>query len=146
MTVVARDDDGGVSDPFTSPLQVQTYNYQVLPPLEGGAENLVKRGQVVPVQIKVLGCDGSTVSGLTPEIRLLKGDKTTIDENNDNTVTGSVSNADTGTTMRSVDSKYLYNLRIPSDAVVNAEYTIRIQPFAPGNTDAAIFIALKTRK
>jgi hypothetical protein len=126
----------GVCTPFT---------VQVLPPLNGNAENLVKRGQVVPVQIRVLDGNGVPVPGLTPEIRLLKGDHTSVDENADNTVTASVSGADTGTTMRPVDSKYIYNLRIPSDAVVSSEYTIRIRPFWPISTEYTD-IALRIRK
>jgi nitrous oxidase accessory protein NosD len=121
------------------------FTVQVLPPLDGAAENLVKRGQVVPVQIRVLDGNGIPIPGLTPEIRLLKGDKTSVDETNDNTVTASVSSADTGTTMRPVDNKYIYNLLIPSDAVVNSEYTIRIRPFSPISSEYTD-IALRIRK
>src|ERR671922_17222 len=61
----ARDTDGGVSQPFTSP-PVQVYSGSVLPPLTAGAFNLVQKGQVVPVKITV-GCNGFT-SGLHPSI------------------------------------------------------------------------------
>jgi hypothetical protein len=47
--------------------------------------------------------------------------------------------------MRPVDSKYIYNLRIPSDAVVSSEYTIRIRPFWPISTEYTD-IALRIRK
>src|SRR5207244_8129974 len=52
----ARDKDGGVSDPFTSP-PVQVYDGSILPPLTAGAFNVVNRGQVVAVKITV-GCNG----------------------------------------------------------------------------------------
>jgi hypothetical protein len=125
---------------------------EVQPPLRVGSENMVQKGQVVPVKITVT-CDGQLASGLTPAIQLLKGDKTgSPDSISDWVVTESVSGADTTGVMREVDSMYIYNLRVPSSIGSTAltkgdELTIRIRPLAPGNTVSGLTdIVLQIRK
>src|SRR3712207_7745094 len=48
---------------------VQAYNGNFLPPLQVSKDNLVQKGQVVPVKISVAGCDGLNLAGLNPEDR-----------------------------------------------------------------------------
>ena len=48
--------------------------------------------------------------------------------------------------MRAVDSRYTYNLRVPSDVTVGAEYTIKIKPYSPTSEADPIYIALRIRK
>ena len=62
--------DNSTSVSFTA----STFHGHFLAPLKEGARNLVQKGQVVPVKID-FGCPGS-MPGLTPAIKLLKGDYT----------------------------------------------------------------------
>jgi hypothetical protein len=124
----------------------------VLPPLAVGVENMVQKGRVVPVKIRVT-CDGQVVAGLTPAIQLFKGDKTGMpDSAADALVTESVSGTDTTGVMRAADSMYIYNLRVPTSIggvglVKGNELTVRIKPFAPGDTTSAeTDIVLQIRK
>jgi hypothetical protein len=101
----------------------------------------------VPVQVS-FGCGGQ-ISGLHPEIQLLKGDfvaNAGTEAAGDNVVTESVSAADTGNVMREQTSKYIYNLAIPS-AGMNAgqALTVRVRPFGP-NTQPTMYILLEIRK
>ena len=57
---------------------VSTFHGHFLAPLKEGAHNLVQKGQVVPVKID-FGCPGS-MPGLTPAIKLVKGDYTSDPE------------------------------------------------------------------
>ena len=151
VTVTAKDKDGGISDPVTSTATVNVYDGVVLPPLSLGVDNLVQKGQVVPVKIR-FSCHGVPLNGLTPAIQLLKGDKTgQPNDAPDEVITESVSGADTTGVMRNVDSMYLYNLRVPTaingvGLVKGNQLTIRIRPFAPGNTTSRIDIVLQIRK
>jgi hypothetical protein len=116
--------------------------------LREGAVNLVQRGQVVPVQID-FGCNGH-VSGLSPEIQLLKGDfvnNAGAETSSDNVVTESVSNADSTGIMREVDSKYMYNLGIPKSSAYPAGtlITVRVRPFGPA-TSPSMYVLLEVRR
>ena len=121
-------------------------DYEIIRPLKEGTVNMVQKGQVVPVQI-TFGCPGNT-SGLSPEIQLMTG---TVggadDESGLNAVqTESVSNADTGNIMRSVDNKYMYNLRIPNEKTwpKGQKLTIRVRPL--GSSGPSMYITLEVRK
>ena len=97
-----------------------------------GARNLVQKGQVVPVKID-FGCPGS-MPGLTPAIKLLKGDYTSDLESGMTPIepTVSVSAADTTGFMRAADGKYIYNMYVPKtgDMTAGTELTIRVWPLA----------------
>ena len=141
----AKDKDGGESAVFT--ITVNTFSGVFLAPLKEGASNLVQKGRVVPVQI-TFGCNGF-ISGLTPEIQLLKGDFVSdagTETSADNIVTTSVSGADSGNVMREQAGKYMYNLAIPT-AGMNAgqALTVRVRPNGPG-TEPTMYILLEIRK
>src|SRR5919109_742805 len=141
----ARDTDGGVSQPFTSP-PVQVYSGSVLPPLTAGAFNLVQKGQVVPVKITV-GCNGFT-SGLHPAISIRSGDyDPSVDPGDPSyTVPPSGSAADTSGVMREItaDQQYVYNLAVPSNTTAGALYTVLIRPF--GGSAPTLYAVLKIKK
>jgi predicted extracellular nuclease len=141
----ARDKDGGVSAPFTSPA-VHVYDGQILPPLTPGAFNLVHKGQVVPVKITI-GCNGF-LSGLSPLISIRSGDyDPNVDPGDPSyTVPDSNSSADTGGVMReqTADQQYVYNLAVPSNAGVGQLYTILIRPF--GGSSPTLYAVLKIKK
>jgi hypothetical protein len=143
----AQDKDEGVSAAYASS-PVGVWNGNFLPPLKEGMSNLVQKGRVVPVQVG-FGCGGHR-SGLAPEIQLLLGDfvaNAGAETSAENLVTDSVSNADTTGVMREVDSKYLYNLRIPNTPSWTAgqALTVRVRPFGPG-TSPVMYILLEIRK
>jgi hypothetical protein len=145
ITAQATDKDGGIS--AEASVTVQTFDGAFLSPLKEGVSNLVQKGRVVPVQI-TFGCNGF-ISGLHPEIQLLKGDFVTnagTESTNENLVTESVSNADTGNVMREQSAKYMYNLAIPT-AGMNAgqPLTVRVRPYG-ANTQPTMYILLEIRK
>jgi hypothetical protein len=146
VSAKATDKDGGASADTTS-TSVQVYNGNWLPPLQTGKDNLVQKGQVVPVKVSVVGCDGINLTDLNPDIRLLSGDPTPgIDEANF-TVPTSVSSADSAVVMRPIDGGYIYNLQVPGGTTVKVgdKYTVRVSPFgiASGQHMA---IAIQIRK
>jgi VCBS repeat-containing protein len=147
VKATVTDKDTGTSTEATLSTPVQAYNGNFLPPLQVGKDNMVQKGQVVPVKISVAGCDGLNKTGLNPEIRLAKGDPTVGINEADYTVPGIVAAADTSGVMRPVSDGYIYNLRIPSDASVKANdiYAIRVSPFGV-LSDQHMVIAIQIRK
>jgi VCBS repeat-containing protein len=147
VKATVTDKDTGTSTEATLSTPVQAYNGNFLPPLQVGKDNMVQKGQVVPVKISVAGCDGLNKTGLNPEIRLAKGDPTVGINEADYTVPGIVAAADTSGVMRPVSDGYIYNLRIPSDASVKANdiYAIRVTPFGV-LSDQHMVIAIQIRK
>lgn len=143
VSVTAADKDGGVSAPATTTVAV--YEAHFREPLNEGVYNTVQKGRVVPVKI-VVGCNGATLTGLSPAIQLLKGDATAGSEaGTDPVETLSVSAADTTGFMRAVDGGYIYNLQVPSNATSGQVYTIRVRPFGDSNPAASMYIALKIK-
>jgi hypothetical protein len=144
-TALAKDKDGGVSDPYTSG-PVSSYDAHYLPPLNEGIYNAVQKGQVVPVKINV-GCNGVFLSGLQPGIQLLSGDIDPATDPGDatlNVTTTSVSSADTTGVMRQVDGQYIYNLQVPS-APAGTLFTIRVRPFGTA-AGGSMYVVLRIRK
>ena len=80
-------------------------------------------------------CNGVAVTGLTPAIRLVKGDLTAVNDDASEVITiASVSAADTGTTMRESGGTYMYNLRVNvASADLNRDFTIFIYPYGTGS-------------
>jgi hypothetical protein len=148
VKATVTDKDTGTSAEATLSTPVQAYNGNFLPPLQTGKDNLVQKGQVVPVKITVAGCDGLNLAGLSPYIQLFSGDPTTAINEADYVVpTASVSSADTGQNMRPVADGYIYNLRVPSDskATVGAKYYIRVSPFGVASGQH-MMISIQIRK
>jgi hypothetical protein len=131
-TVKVTDDDGG-SDTKSTSVNVGTGTW--LPPLaDQPVSDKLKNGQVLPVKVRISDCNGVAVTGLAPVIQLVKGDLTAVNDDGAEVITiGSVSAADTGTTMRQVDSSYIYNLRINvASADLAKDFTIIIYPYGTG--------------
>ena len=142
VTARARDKDLGVSAPVTS-AAVNVYEAHFLAPLNEGLLNTVQKGRVIPVKISV-GCNGVALGGLAPAIQLLAGDQTAGNEVAADAVeTLSVSAADTTGVMRPNSPGYIYNLQVPSTAVVGALFTIRVRPVS---STADIRVVLKIQK
>lgn len=128
-SVLARDKDGGVSDPATASVNVFDGGFHGA--IRPAVRNMVQAGRVVPVQIRI-SCDGVDVTDLAPSIRLFRGD---FDPGTDpaseaEVVATSVSAADTTGVMRSVDGGYIYNLLIPSNAKRGDYFTVRVHPWS----------------
>ena len=156
MSAKATDKDGGTSAPFsanTTTVSVSEGHFR--PPLNEGMYNATQKGQIIPVKITV-GCGLTNLTGLTPSIQLLNGDKSASTESGTDAIeTYSVSSADTTGFMRSVDGGYLYNLAIPTSisgkALQAGDFlTIRVNPFGtkldPNPAGSAIYVVLKIRK
>ena len=139
----AKDKDGGVSPPLTSPAAVHVFSGAFRPPIDPDSLNLVQRGQVVPVKITV-GCNGSR-SGLQPAIAIRGGDyDPNVDPDDDSyVVADSASNADTNGVMREVGDEYHYNLVVPNGPS-GTIYTVLIRPF--GGTTPVMYALLKIRR
>jgi hypothetical protein len=48
--------------------------------------------------------------------------------------------------MRAVDDGYIYNLKVPTNAIANDLFTIRVRPFGNGNPSSSMYVVLKIRK
>jgi hypothetical protein len=144
ISAIATDDDGGISQPRALANPVSVYNASFSPPVDAAPYvNTLQKGRVIPVKISV-GC-ASNLTGLSPSIQLLTGDKTDGSETTaDEIETYSVSSADTTGVMRAADGGYIYNLRVPD--VANAYYTVRVNAFGGSNASSNMYALLKTRK
>jgi hypothetical protein len=143
VSAKATDKDNGTSAAVSSG-NVNVYNASFAPPVDiAPYVNTVQKGRVIPVKISV-SCNGN-IANLSPSIQLLTGDKTEGNETTaDEVETYSVSSADTGQVMRTIDGGYIYNLRVPD--VANAYYTVRVNPFGGSNASSNMYALLKTRK
>jgi hypothetical protein len=131
-TVKVTDDDDG-SDTKSTSVNVGTGAW--LPPLtDQPVSDKLKNGQVLPVKVKVADCNGVPVTGLAPVIQLVKGDQTGINDDTAQVISiSSVSSADTGTTMRSADEFYVYNLKVSvASTELGKDYTIIVHPYGTG--------------
>jgi PKD repeat protein len=133
-TVKITDKDGGY-DTKTTTVGVGTGAF--LPPMTNQpVTNKLRNGQVLPVKIQITDCSGAPVNGLTPAIRLIEGDQTTIPDDSAVQITPpSVSNADTNGQMRSngSDGSYIYNMNVTL-ARLNTDYTVVIYPYWTSGT------------
>jgi hypothetical protein len=131
-TVRVTDDDGG-SDTKSTSVDVGTAGW--MPPLtDQPVSDKLRNGQVLPVKVRIADCNGVPVTGLAPVIQLVKGDQTAVNDDGAQVISiSSVSSADSGTTMRSADGFYLYNLRVSvASADLNKDYTIIVHPYGTG--------------
>jgi hypothetical protein len=144
-TVKVTDDDGG-SDTKSTSVDVGTAGW--LPPLtDQPVSDKLKNGQVLPVKVRIADCNGVPVAGLAPVIQLVKGDQTALNDDGAQVISiSSVSAADSGTTMRSADGHYIYNLKVsvPS-ADLGKDYTIIVHPYGTGTPQTLrhVIVAIK---
>src|SRR5207249_2980397 len=76
VTVKMTDKDGG-SD--TKTITVGVGSGAFLPPVTNTpVTNKLKNGQVLPVKIQITDCNGAGVNNLSPSIRLVAGDQTSV--------------------------------------------------------------------
>jgi hypothetical protein len=151
VSATATDKDGGVSDPKTSGV-VSVYEAHFQQPLDEGVYNTVqkvpassKTGRVIPVKISI-GCGATNLTGLSPAIQLLKGDKSDGSETSTDAVeTYSSAKADITGVMRQVDGGYIYNLEVPKNAAAGELYTVRVRPFGDINTSASMYVVLQVK-
>jgi hypothetical protein len=109
IKVDVHDEDGGNATQKTGSVSL-LYNVSgILPPFNANGTSNFKLGSTTPVKIKVLDCDGVSVSDLSPDVSLKK-----YDPNPDGDVNEVVSSsaADTGNQMRYDPSgqQYIFNL------------------------------------
>ena len=130
------DKDGGF-DTKTTTVGVGTGAF--LPPMTNQpVTNKLRNGQVLPVKIQITDCNGAGVNNLTPAIRLVAGDQTTVYDDSAVAITPpSVSAADTNGQMRSSgsDGSYIYNMSV-NLAKLNTDYTVIIYPYWTTGTPA----------
>jgi hypothetical protein len=109
VTVTDKDGDSGQSAGSDGGVSF-LYNVSgILPPFNAAGTSNFKLGSTTPVKIKVLDCDGVSVSNLSPDVSLKK-----YDPNPDGDVNEVVSSsaADTGNQMRydASGQQYIFNL------------------------------------
>jgi PKD domain len=128
VTGTAKDDDGGMSPALSifSGSTTGVYANGFRPPIMDNERNIAKYGNVVPVKVALTNpCTGATVTNVSLFVKLLKGVNGEFIEDT-NTVTESVSSADSGQQMRVADGMYMYNLSTKG-LVANTDYAIQIR-------------------
>jgi hypothetical protein len=126
--VKVTDDDGGSATASTT-VKVGTGNFQ--PPMTNQpVTDKLRNGQVLPVKVHIADCAGAAATGLTPAIRLVKGDSTPQADDGSVLITPpSVSSADTTGIMRAQGGgDYMYNMAV-NLATLNTDYTVVIYPY-----------------
>ena len=108
---VSDDDSGSFDHTFAAANSLGVYSVAFMAPIKDGARNIVKLGNVLPVKIVVLDCNGSPVLNRTLTVVLVSGTSAQDIADGINLTDGtSVSSADTGNVMRLADGHYMYNL------------------------------------
>jgi hypothetical protein len=128
VTGTAKDDDGGMSAPLSifSGSTTGVYANGFRPPIIDNERNIAKYGNVVPVKVALTNpCTGATVTNVSLFVQLLKGVNGEYIQDT-NTVTESVSAADSGQQMRTADGMYIFNLSTKS-LVANSDYAVQIR-------------------
>jgi hypothetical protein len=145
VTVRAADADGNVS---TKPVSVKVlkgaFSAVVMKPLEGTIDNLIKPGQVVPVQVKVT-CDGAIVSTATvtiDDVLRIDGAGTPIEQ----TIDDAGSSNDGGTALRWADGVYKHNLSTKGwPTASGARFKVIVRVAKEGHADALVSVILRNR-
>jgi PKD repeat protein len=125
--VKVSDDDG---DYDTAETTVDVGTGTFLPPMTNQpVTDRLKNGQVLPVKIRVGGCDGLGLTNLEPTIKLVAGDQTAVAEETTALIDpASVSAADTTGVMRHLGGgDYIYNMKV--QLPLNTKYTVVIYPY-----------------
>jgi large repetitive protein len=126
VSVTVSDDDGGsFTHTYATSLNVYTVTWDA--PIKDGQRNVVKKGNVIPVKIRIVDCFGNAITDRTLNIRVVAGvmDPADIDDGIYE-IPGTVSGADTTGFMRQIDGKYMYNMATKTLSV-NMPYTIVIR-------------------
>jgi hypothetical protein len=98
-----------------------------LAPIKDGVRNIVKTGNVVPVKLSLVDCNGTAVTTKTLYIRLVSGVVNPGDvEEGNQLLQESVSGADSSGVMRLADGRYMYNLTTKG-LTNNQSYTIVVR-------------------
>jgi hypothetical protein len=108
-SVTVTDDDAG-TDTESAAAGFATKNTPsaIMQPINAaGTRSVFKLGSTIPVKITVTGCDGLTVSNLTPTVTLYKLDGV---PNPGDLETATATVATNGLNMRWSDTQYIYNL------------------------------------
>jgi hypothetical protein len=121
------------------------FTCDVLPPLDGGVDNLIKVGQTVPIKlmVKYLGALETGASASIDRVVQIDGAGTPITNEviNDSGLT-----ADGGTGLRFVDNAYIYNLSTKGWATTSgARFKVTIKVSKAGHVDTACEVILKNR-
>jgi hypothetical protein len=140
-SVVVTDDDGG-SASYTYPGGIQHYTVAFQAPIQDGARNIVKQGNVIPVKLMITDCSGNPVLGKTLSIGYVQGDVYDDADAGSLTLVDTVSAADTSGFMRQVDSKYMYNLATKTLSP-NMPYTVVVRDFTANQFVASFVIYAK---
>ncbi|HEV8452363.1 MAG TPA: PKD domain-containing protein [Gaiellales bacterium] len=144
VTVKVSDDDGGFDTKSTT-VSVGTASFMA-PMTNQPVTNKLKNGQVLPVKVQILDCNGQPVTGLSPAIRLVAGDQTTVTDDSVTPITpDSVSSADTTGVMRYSDGAYMYNLSVNLPKL-NTDYTVVIYPYGIGVTPQTLRHVIQATK
>ena len=141
IAVTVNDSDTGAgttvsSDPFSFLYSVTGVLQPVNDTQAHQDPSIFKYGSTIPVKIEITDCNGTPVSGLSPQISVKKISGSTPPTGTDEVIS-STSGADTGTTMRWSDPLYIYNLATKSLADSTATYQITIT--GPFPTVTALF-------
>jgi hypothetical protein len=113
IVVQVADDDGGSDQKSTSDYRVYNDPGRVLQPINdtrnGQPMSYFKLGSTIPVKIRVVSCAGTAVSGLAPQVSVVKKDSTPAGTEFEPTSTATPTD---GTAMRwdATNQQYIYNL------------------------------------
>lgn len=138
-TVTVTDDNLGVGSDVTD-FATKVTPSQILQPINAsGTQSTFKIGSTIPVKIRVTGCDGANVPGLTPTVSLAKISTDTSGGTLEEAVSAPATN---GLAMRwsATDLQYIYNLSTKSAqtnggaALSPGEYRVRV-------SDPAFFVS-----
>ncbi|WP_182379993.1 PxKF domain-containing protein [Nocardioides sp. WS12] len=130
-SVTVTDDDGG-SDADSLDFATKVTPSAILQPINAnGTQSTFKIGSTIPVKIRVTGCDGAHVSGLTPTVSLAKISTDTAGGVLEEAVSAPATN---GLAMRwsATDLQYIYNLSTKAAqtnggaALSAGEYRVRV--------------------
>jgi hypothetical protein len=118
-------DDNGGSDSESSSNGAVSFSYNMstslLAPVNLNGTSVFKYGSTIPLKIRVLDCNSTPVSGLSPAIKIQKMSASTPTELINEAT--STSSADTTGFMRYSDGQYIYNLA--SKSLPDPEATYR---------------------
>jgi hypothetical protein len=129
VRVTVTDDDGGFETYEFAPAgSLARYTATWQAPVKDGMRNVVKHGNVIPLKIRVVDCNGNAVTGKTFTVGVTQGIVSSQDiEDGTYTILPTESvGAHTDGIMRYVDSHYMYNLAT-KNLTVNHAYTIVIR-------------------
>jgi len=141
-------DNGNLSDSGTSTsstASIDAYRPSFQAPIMDNERNLAKAGNVIPVKVVLTSsCTGAAITTQTLYVQVVLGaDPNDVSAGNE-TLTTSMSAADSGTMMRVSGSGYIYNLSTKG-LTTGQDYTIRIRA---GSTSGPIILTavLRTTK